>query len=61
VVLSEHLLSAFWLSAVYAGTSRNAFKLRLFIEHISERFKRLPPWDAELIQSRLISEILVTG
>lgn len=61
VVLSEHLLSAFWLSAVYAGTSRNAFKLRLFIEHISERFKRLPPWDAELIQSGLISEILVTG
>lgn len=61
VVLPEHLLSSFWLSAVYAGTSRNAFKLRLFIEHISNRFKRLPPWDAELIRRGLILEELVTG
>lgn len=61
VVLPNHLLSSFWLSAVYAGTSRNAFKLRLFIEHISDRFKRLPPWDAELIERGLISEVLIQG
>lgn len=60
VVLPEHLLSAFWLSAVYAGTSRNAYKLRLFIEHISAQFKRLPPWDAELIQRGLIPDALIT-
>lgn len=61
VVLADHLLSAFWLSAVYAGTSRNAFKLRLFIEHISTQFKRLPPWDAELIRLGLIRETLITA
>ncbi|WP_137894638.1 LysR family transcriptional regulator [Ramlibacter sp. 2FC] len=61
VVLPEHLLSSFWLSAVYAGTSRNAFKLRLFIEHITTQFKRLPPWDAQLIEHGLIPEALVAG
>jgi len=59
VVLPQHLLSSFWLSAVYAGTSRNAFKLRLFIEHISNQFKRLPPWDADLIERGLIPDALV--
>ena len=61
IVLQDHLLSSFWLSAVYAGTSRNAFKLRLFIEHITNRFKRLPPWDAELIERGMIPDTLVTG
>jgi DNA-binding transcriptional LysR family regulator len=61
IVLAEHVLSSFWLSAVYAGTSRNAFKLRLFIEHITNRFKRLPPWDVDLIQAGLIPELLVEG
>lgn len=61
IVLQDHLLSSFWLSAVYAGTSRNAFKLRLFIEHITNRFKRLPPWDAELIEQGMIPETLVAG
>lgn len=61
VVLPEHLLHSFWLSAVYAGTSRNAFKLRLFIEHITEQFKRTPPWDAELIARGLIPEELLLG
>lgn len=61
IVLQDHLLSSFWLSAVYAGTSRNAFKLRLFIEHITDRFKRLPPWDAELIERGMIPDTLVTG
>ena len=61
VVLPEHLLSSFWLSAVYAETSRNAYKLRLFIEHISTQFKRLPPWDADLIERGLIPDALVAG
>lgn len=61
VVLPEHLLSAFWLSAVYAETSRNAYKLRLFIEHITAQFKRLPPWDADLIEKGLIPDALVAG
>ena len=61
IVLEDHLLSSFWLSAVYAGTSRNAFKLRLFIEHITNRFKRLPPWDAELISRGLIPDTLISG
>jgi DNA-binding transcriptional LysR family regulator len=59
VVLPDHLLSAFWLSAVYAATSAEAFKLRLFIDHISTEFKRLPPWDADLIQRQLIAEPLI--
>lgn len=59
VVLSEHLLSSFWLSAVYPETSRNAFKLRLFIDHIAGCFKRMPPWDADLIARGLILESLI--
>lgn len=59
VVMPEHQLSSFWLSAVYAGTSRNAFKLKLFIEHIAAEFTRVPPWDAALIGQGLIPEILV--
>ena len=60
IVLAEHLLSAFSLSAVYASTSRNAFKLRLFIEHITGAFGRCTPWDAELIERKLLPEALVT-
>ena len=53
-VLPEHLLSSFSLSAVYAGTSRNAFKLKLFIEHIAAAFARVPPWDATMIDEGLL-------
>jgi DNA-binding transcriptional LysR family regulator len=59
VVVPGHQLSSFWLSAVYAGTSRNAFKLKLFIEHIAAEFTRVPPWDAALIDKGLIPEKLV--
>jgi len=59
VVLPQHLLSSFWLSAVYAGTSRNAFKLRLFIEHMATQFTRVPPWDAALIERGLFPETLI--
>lgn len=59
IVLPEHLLSSFSLSAVYAGTSRNAFKLKLFIESIAAEFTREPPWDAELIDKGLLPARLI--
>jgi DNA-binding transcriptional LysR family regulator len=59
VVLPDHLLSSFSLSAVYAGTSRNAFKLRLFTEHITAAFARVPPWDAAMIEKGLLPADLV--
>lgn len=59
VVLPEHLLSSFSLSAVYAGTSRNAFKLKLFIEHIAAAFARVPPWDAAMVDKGLLPAQLI--
>jgi DNA-binding transcriptional LysR family regulator len=59
VVLPEHQLSSFSLNAVYAGTSRNAFKLKLFIEHITAAFTRVAPWDAEMIERGLLPAELV--
>ena len=54
VVMPEHQLASFWLSAVYPGASRQEFKLKLLIEHISQSFTRTPPWDAELISRSLL-------
>jgi DNA-binding transcriptional LysR family regulator len=54
VVLPQQELSSFSMSAVYAATSRNAFKLRLFIEHMTNQFKRIPPWDIALIEADLL-------
>jgi len=59
VVLPQHQLSSFWLSAVYAGTSRDALKLKLFIEHIASEFTRVPPWDAVLIERGLLPPDLI--
>lgn len=59
VVLPAYQLSSFWLSAVYAGTSRNAFKLKLFMEHITSAFGRVPPWDAALIERGILPRELV--
>lgn len=59
VVLPGYQLSWFWLSAVYAGTSRNAFKLKLFIEHVTAAFGRVPPWDAALIERGVLPSTLV--
>ncbi len=56
LVLCDHQLSAFWLSAVYARTSRNAFKLRLFLDHLQDSFSTVPPWDASLISRGLLQE-----
>jgi len=59
VVLPRHLLSFFMLRAVYPGTSRQAVKLRVFIEHIAEAFARVPAWDAVLIEQGLILPDLI--
>ncbi|MBS0340596.1 MAG: LysR family transcriptional regulator [Proteobacteria bacterium] len=59
VVLPEHQLSSFPLCAVYPDTSRKAFKLRLFIEHIANEFTHDPPWDAALIKKGLIPAGLI--
>lgn len=59
IVLPDQLLSSFPLSAVYAGTSRNAFKLKIFIEHIAAAFARVPAWDAALIERKMLSTTLV--
>lgn len=59
VVLPEHQLSSFSLNAVYAGTSRNAFKLKLFIEHITAAFTRVAPWDAAMVERGLLPADLI--
>lgn len=59
LVLPDYQLSSFRLSAVYAGTSRNAFKLKLFIEHITEAFGRVPPWDLALIERGMLPGELI--
>jgi DNA-binding transcriptional LysR family regulator len=59
VVLPSHQLSSFWLSAVYAGTSRSSLKLKLFVEHITAAFSRAPPWDAALVAKGLLPAELV--
>ena len=59
VVMPEHQLASFWLSAVYPGASRQEFKLKLLIEHIGQSFAKTPPWDAELIARALIPSGLI--
>ena len=62
VVLAEHQLSSFWLSAVYPRTQRGAFKLRLFIETLAAQFAGSePPWDVALIQRSAITPRLIEG
>lgn len=59
VVLPTHLLCAFMMNAVYPSTSRHALKLRLFIEHIAQGFKRVPAWDAAMIANGTIPGDLI--
>jgi len=61
IVLGGHELSSFSLNAVYAGTSRNAFKLKLFIEHIAAAFTPVPPWDARMIERGLLPPTLIAA
>ena len=61
VVLPEHTLSSFSMIAVYAGTSRNALKLKLFIEHLTAAFTLIPPWDSALIERGLLPATLIAN
>lgn len=54
VVLPEHVLEPLTVSAVFSPTSRNAVKLRLFIDHLTTLFPNVPPWDAQLMKAGLI-------
>jgi DNA-binding transcriptional LysR family regulator len=60
LVLPNHQLSSFWLSAVYPRTLRGAYKLRLFIETLSASFSDgEPPWDRSLIARKLLPAALI--
>lgn len=59
VVLGDFQLSSFWLSAVYAPTNRNSFKLKLFLDDITESYSEEPHWDRNLIANGYIGEGLV--
>jgi DNA-binding transcriptional LysR family regulator len=50
LVLAEHQLSGFALSAYYPATLRSAIKLTLFIETLQKSFAGTPPWDAALVE-----------
>ena len=45
LLLDDFHLSHFWFSAVYPKTQRNMYKLRLFLDHITQSFSETPPWD----------------
>jgi len=47
------------LSAVFAATSRQEYKLRLLIEHITKAFTDTPPWDQVLIERSLFPANLI--
>ena len=60
VVLADHPLSSFALSAVYPRSLRGAYKLRLFIEGLAASFSvGEPPWDHALIDRGLINADLI--
>jgi DNA-binding transcriptional LysR family regulator len=60
IVLGDFQLSSFWLSAVYARTQRNVFKLKLFIETLAASFAGgEPPWDKPLITRKLMPSTLI--
>ena len=54
VLLLDDVIESLTLCAVFSPTSRNAVKLRLFIDYLTSRFPEAPPWDAQLIAAGLI-------
>ena len=48
-LLDQYQLSHFWLSAVFPKTQRNMYKLRLFLDHITQSFSEIPPWDLAMM------------
>jgi DNA-binding transcriptional LysR family regulator len=48
IVLSDFRLSNLMMSAVYPKTLRGNYKLKLFVESLSDAFSGVPPWDIPL-------------
>ena len=48
LLLQDFQLSHFWFTAVYPKTQRNMYKLRLFLDHITQSFSETPPWDVAM-------------
>ncbi len=59
LVLPRHQLTSFWLSVFYPQAVRSSLKLKLFLEALVKSFAGTPPWDAGLIQKRLLPEALI--
>lgn len=53
-VLSDYLLRPLWLHAVFSPESRNARKLRLFLDHVTSHFAGVAPWEDALAERGLI-------
>lgn len=54
LVLAEHIMPTFWLSAVYPAAQRGQLKLKLFLESLTPAPDTDPPWDKPLIERGLI-------
>ena len=54
IVLAEDLVKPLTLSAVFSPVSRNAVKLRLFIDFLTSRFPDPPSWDVNLVSAGLL-------
>lgn len=59
IVLPHDLLKPLTLAAVFSPTSRNAVKLKLFLDYVTARFPHLPSWDAQLLASGIIPEEII--
>jgi DNA-binding transcriptional LysR family regulator len=55
VVLPDHDMPTFWLSAVYPAAQRGQLKLKLFLESLAASPGDDPPWDKPLIARGLIA------
>jgi DNA-binding transcriptional LysR family regulator len=59
VVLQDHPLSAFWLSAFYPTALRRSLKLKLFLQGLTAAFSGKPPWDDALIRMGALPEAII--
>lgn len=53
-ILVDYELPPYWFSAVYPKTQRNSTRLRLFLEHFTEAFADVPPWDRALLDKGIL-------
>jgi DNA-binding transcriptional LysR family regulator len=59
VVLQDHPLSAFWLSAFYPTALRRSLKLKLFLQGLTNAFADKAPWDDALIRLGVLPEAII--